>query len=488
MTVAETIDYMKLPTILKRYKFEDKMRYAEEYSRMIMQPDVQCDPGKIRKLILPWELECYVMLSVKASEWKFDDLSQTEFLRIMNSIRQAKHPKLQIKTGSEKFAQWLIMVLASTQFDYEESYWNKMFRFSYYFSYVGDGINMPEEFKRKFGIEYQNILTFTWSLWMLYITNAANIEQCKRELIDKHSVEVGLLTINREEYISELNKVTPDLFDYIYCLRPSYSFPFIQYEGKLSLPLPHLLVRASTSSLMFRLTSENNALREKIGHKVFESYLLHILSTYPEFECVKPEIIYSKGKLQNQRSVDVMALAENQIFCFDSKSFSPKTNLRVFSEEAYSDEVARLGKSVKQMYEHIHNKFGIEYNPFEVTIDKDRSNIWGLVIVSENPFISLSDIYANAVKQLNIQLSTDEYEWLQGHVGIVSLSALEYQIFSCDNILAVVQQNALSKNYEDHWFSGMKETREADEISEFKDRQLELSSKLLRSLECVVDN
>lgn len=100
----------------------------------------------------------------------------------------------------------------------------------------------------------------------------------------------------------------------------------------------------------------------------------------------------------------------------------------------------------------------------------------------------ISDIYANAVKQLNIQLSTDEYEWLQGHVGIVSLSALEYQIFSCDNILAVVQQNALSKNYEDHWFSGMKETREADEISEFKDRQLELSSKLLRSLECVVDN
>ena len=161
MTVAETIDYMKLPTILKRYKFEDKMRYAEEYSRMIMQPDVQCDPGKIRKLILPWELECYVMLSVKASEWKFDDLSQTEFLRIMNSIRQVKHPKLQIKTGSEKFAQWLIMVLAATQFDYEESYWNKIFRFSYYFSYVGDGINMPEEFKRKFGIEYQNILTFT---------------------------------------------------------------------------------------------------------------------------------------------------------------------------------------------------------------------------------------------------------------------------------------------------------------------------------------
>ena len=37
-------------------------------------------------------------------------------------------------------------------------------------------------------------------------------------------------------------------------------------------------------------------------------------------------------------------------------------------------------------------------------------------------------------------------------------------------------------------YSDMKETREADEISEFKDRQLELSSKLLRSLECVVDN
>lgn len=112
----------------------------------------------------------------------------------------------------------------------------------------------------------------------------------------------------------------------------------------------------------------------------------------------------------------------------------------------------------------------------------------GFLFSCSNYHRFISDIYANAVKQLNIQLSTDEYEWLQGHVGIVSLSALEYQIFSCDNILGVVQQNALSKNYEDHWFSGMKETREADEISEFKDRQLELSSKLLHSLECVVDN
>lgn len=479
-------DYKRLSTILKRYKIEDKLRYAEEYSREIMKPDVQGNPSKIRKNLLPWELECFVMLSIKAKEWKCDNLDTPGFLRIMTVIRNAMHPKLQLKVGSEQFIKWLMMMLSATQFDYEESYWHKFFRFSFYFSYVSEKVNMPEEFRKKFGVEYQCILSFSWALWVLYITDVKSVDIYKRELIEKYPEAVALLSIDRDDYIAELDKITSDPYDYIYCLRPSYSFPFVKYKEEIFLPLPHLLVRAATSSLMFRLTDGNDRLREIVGHEVLEAYLFHILSTYPEFKNqVKQEIVYSKGKLQNQRSADVMALIGDQVICFDSKSFSPKIALRTFSDEACSSEIQRLGKAVKQMYEQIHNKYGIEYNPFDIAINEDKSNIWGLIIVSENPFIKQSDIYFEAAKQLKVPLSEDEYNWLQGHVGIVSLSSLEYQVFSCNDILSIVRQNSISQNFNDYWFAGMKAKRESEEIKLFKKHQSELSVQMLISLDCI---
>ena len=51
-----------------------------------------------------------------------------------------------------------------------------------------------------------------------------------------------------------------------------------------------------------------------------------------------------------------------------------------------------LDTIVKQMYEQIHNKFGVEYKPFDVPVNEDRSNIWGIVVVSENPCIHLDEI------------------------------------------------------------------------------------------------
>lgn len=128
MFATESTDFAKLPTTLKRFNLNDKLQLAEEYSRKVMHPDVQCDPSKIRKQLLPWELECFVMLAIKAKEWKYDSLDQVSFFQIMNAIREAKHPELQKKAENKQFAQWLTMVLSATQFDYEEPYWQKCFR------------------------------------------------------------------------------------------------------------------------------------------------------------------------------------------------------------------------------------------------------------------------------------------------------------------------------------------------------------------------
>lgn len=486
MPTSQAVDYLRLPTILKRYKFEDKLHQAEVYSRKLMNPDVQGNPSKVREQILPWELECFVSLAIKAVEWKYDDLDKSSFIQILNGIRSAYHPALQKKAGSEQFVRWFMMVTSATQFDYSESYWHKLYRYTYYFSYVSEKINMPEEFQKKFGIDFQSVISFSLALWMMYITEVKDVSLGKKELMSKYPQVVSLLTMSRDSFIAELDSLTSDPMDYIYCLRPSYSFPFVKYKEETYLPLPHLLIRASTSSLMFRLTDGNDELRKVVGNEVLESYLFHLISTCPEFEHIEKEIVYTKGKLQNQRSADVMTNIGDQIICFDSKSFAPKVALRIFSEEAYSAELIRLGKAVKQMYEQIHNKFGVEYTPFDVPVNENRSNIWGIVVVLENPFIPLDDIYAEAARLLKMNLNAAEYEWLKGHVGIVALSAIEYQIFSSEDILSVVKQNASTKCYNDYWFSNMKPTVEFDGMKEFKEKQIDSITQLLLSLSCVV--
>lgn len=486
MPTSQAVDYLRLPTILKRYKFEDKLHQAEVYSRKLMNPDVQGNPSKVREQLLPWELECFVSLAIKAAEWKYDDLDKSSFIQIMNGIRAAYHPALQKKAGSEQFVRWFMMVTSATQFDYSESYWHKLYRYTYYFSYVSEKINMPEEFQKKFGIDFQSVIRFSLALWMMYITEVKDVSIGKKELMSKYPQVVSLFTMSRDSFIAELDSLASDPMDYVYCLRPSYSFPFVKYKEDTYLPLPHLLIRASTSSLMFRLTDGNDELRKVVGNEVLESYLFHLISTCPEFEHIEKEIVYTKGKLQNQRSADVMTNIGDQIICFDSKSFAPKVALRIFSEEAYSAELIRLGKAVKQMYEQIHNKFGVEYTPFDVSVNENRSNIWGIVVVLENPFIPLDDIYAEAARQLKMNLNAAEYEWLKGHVGIVALSAIEYQIFSSEDILSVVKQNASTKCYNDYWFSNMKPTSEFDGMKEFKEKQIDSITQLLLSLSCVV--
>lgn len=486
MPTSTSIDYLKLPTILKRYKLEDKLHLAEIHSRKLMHPNVHGNPSILRELLLPWELECFVSLSIKAVEWKYDDFDESHFTKIMNAIRGAYHPELKKKEEDSQFARWFMMLASATQFDYSESYWHKLYRYTYYFSYKSPKINMPEEFQKKFGIDYQAVMTFSLALWVMYIADVKDVSIGKIEIMEKYPQVVALLTMTREAFITELDRITTEPMDYIYCLRPSYSYPFICCQNTTYLPLPHLLIRASTTSLMFRLTDGDKELRELVGSEVLESYLLHLLSSCPEFEHIEKEIVYSKGKLQNQRSVDVMTHVGTQIICFDSKSFVPKVDLRVFSEDAYFAEVNRLGKAVKQMYEQIHNKYGVEYTPFDIPVNTDRSNIWGIVVVLENPFIPLDAIYSEAVRQMKVELNTDEFEWLQGHVGIASLSSIEYQIFSSNNILSVIQQNASTKRYSDHWFTNMTATEEFSGMKEFKKRQSNLAAQLLRSLSCVV--
>ena len=129
------MNYSELETVLKRYSFEEKMRVAQAYSRRVLSPIGIVDVEKLRNLPLPWELETYVLFSMKSFEWKRDEFKGAkfkEFERVIDCIRNEQHPVLQ-ESGDRDFVTKLFIGFGATQFETQEDYRIKLYRYNYFF-------------------------------------------------------------------------------------------------------------------------------------------------------------------------------------------------------------------------------------------------------------------------------------------------------------------------------------------------------------------
>lgn len=273
----------------------------------------------------------------------------------------------------------------------------------------------------------------------------------RKWLVNTYSNVFELFSLSREEYIRELNSIANNPEDYKFCLRPSYKYPFVENNGRLYLPLPHLLIRSVTISLMHRLTENNDKLRSYIGLYVLEHYLLQIIKESGEFDEVIGEQEYIVNHKQTRRTIDVMTRIDTDIICFDSKSLTPTIDLRVFSSDAYETTLDKISKAMTQMYKHIHDKYGNEYEFLSVPVEADKSNIYGIVVVGENPYLRNDDIYKNIAEKNNIDTSSRDYYWLKTHVGIVGIDVLETQLLNRSGFVEAMKHNEKS-NMANHWF------------------------------------
>lgn len=441
-------DYSRLITNMKRWSFKSKMLRAQEESLKLLPAKAQ-DPTVLRTLILPSEVETFAMLAIKEKEWTSKEIKDNEFKRAIETIRTYRHPKLFEKKG-EEFGKWAVILVSATQFDFQFNPIYKINRYISYFDYVDDIINMPKEIKNKFGIHYREIVAPIILLWMHYSGDGFRLLPKQMEwLFKKYSKTIDLLTLTRDEYIKELDEITSKIEDYMYCHRPSYSWPFVMCENNRYMPTPHLLVRAVTESLFHRLTFGNNKLREKIGKCVLESYLYRLICKSDEFQEIIPEQEYQKG----QKTLDVMASCDENIICFDSKSFVPQIGIRTFDPLAYKNTINRIVEIFIQAYKHIRYKFGVKYKYLSVPIKDDRSNIYAIVVLADNPFCPIDEIHLSAARELNIPIPSEEYDWLRGHVGIADVDAMEIQILQRKGFINAVTKNSCTKQYSDHWFT-----------------------------------
>lgn len=434
------MDYSDLPRILKRYKFEEKMRICNHYSRNITSDDGIIGTQELKGKVYPWELETFLLLSIYATpEYSYNDFigkNEKKFVKMINIIRNFTHPYLENMKRTIKFVDYYIVSTGLIQFVPQESLKYKLYRYDFIFNFENENINMKKEFVRKFGMEYSGFFNLGYILNFLYSTDIVLTQEFLNHILLKmFPIAYKNLSISLEEYKKQLNNITDDTADYIYCLRPSYKYPFITCGNVAYLPLPHVIGRSITSSLLYRLTDNNNILRTKVGKEILEIYILKLLSDACIYDEIIPEKYYYRVHKTEARTLDIMLREKDNYILIDSKASVPLIGLRIFDDESYKKEINRLVENVLQVYKHLRIYFMKEYNFFEGSPVVSDEKLWGAVVVLEDSYVRRSLIYENVAAKLSMDMSSDEYNWIQNHIKVVSLYDIEKVSLIGDSII-----------------------------------------------------
>lgn len=465
------MDYERLPIVLKRYSFIEKMRVLQYYSRQIMNINgIELTNGKPSA----WELETFLLFAIKADEYNNNDFKGkniNKFIEMINCIKEHQHPNLLDKIGTINFADFLLIALGSTQFDIQTYNIYKYYRYNYFFTYISDTINMKEEFYKKFGINYDSFLELGSTL-SIFCSLKVNLEpQILRYIVFKYAKATNYLILSREIFQKEIDKFSDNIHDYLFCVRPSYVYPFIEYKGMANLPLPHCVTRAITDSLLYRLTDSNSELRTLFGKNVLEDYLFDIINKSTLFDEVLKEQSYKK-KHNTLKTSDVMCRNDNNYIFFESKATVPYAKTRCLDEKLINQEIDKISEDVIQLYKQVYFDFKNVYNFFEydVEIAFDRENCFGIVVLLEESYIRRELIYTNVAKKLNIDTSGNLYNWIIHHIKICNLYDIERYVFSDTNILKSLKEQIKSNRPYDYPLSNSKtkSTIKNDNVYSFK--------------------
>lgn len=377
---------------------------------------------------------------------------------MINAVRDFQHPALEKNIGNVHFVDYIMVALGLSQFDIQEFLPYKYYRYTYIFNFKNDVLDMKSVFKSQFGTSYEEFRKLGTILNILEGSNDLMlIQEILEYILFKECPNAyKQLTISAQEYVEQIDNFATHQRDYMYCLRPSYKYPFIVSKNIAYYPLPHLLGRSVTSSLLYRITDQNDYLRALIGKEVIEKYLFDLLIDAKIYDEVIPEQVYQLK--YNKRTLDVMVRKGNKFLLLDSKSSVPRAKLRILDEElAFNKEIDIASDNLLQVYYHINKYFPALYNFFDYNDEIDMENIYGVVVVLEDNFIRRSLIYERAAYKLKIEVNSYEYNWIVNHVKMVNLFDIEKISFIGKSLIYEFENQKLENKDYDFPLSSTKE-------------------------------
>ena len=446
------------------------MAFCQKYSTYIMSSS-KLDFINKPNAIYPWELEVFAEFSLFADAPRAKKSLQMdgegEFIKIINIIRNYQHPFLR-QQKNLNFANSFVMITGLQQFKSQENILDRLYRYNYFWSFSNEKIDMPNIFANHFnGITYSRFRELG-ALIFFYASLNQPTGDIIRYLVLKYKDVVDFLKINRTDYKSQQSiKIDDNYENTIYGFNYLHPYPFIEFGGYYFLPLPYLIVDAVTESLLTRVTYDNNSLREKIGKEVAQSYMETIFKECCTYEEVLPEVEYYQGK-RKLDAPDVL-IKQGSCFCFiDTKLSTPKLELRKFNQKAIENTIAQYAKYIIQVYNRVKDFCEGLFYPFTNETDIDKNNVFGIVAVLEDSYISRRQIYDKVLNDLNIKPESNEATFIKTHIKFTNFRDLELFAFRSYDIFIALKEKANNPKdwndlglYNEYFFKNRKPKRMA---------------------------
>ena len=431
--------FSQLPKLLKRIPFASKMQqcYALSYNSLdyLKLADKTHQKSNVP---LPWAVETLALICINSIEnpsCSANPKIHSQFVKMYNAVWNAV-PNDMLKAGDD-FFKFIGATFAQTQFGIQETSIIKYYRYHYIFNYEENGVSISSSFRKKFSASYWEFLQLCELIMGFFsIKKPLNAALLSRLLSSKFQAVGKQLCITRDNYIAELRKMTnnsEDISKFLFCVRPSYKYAFIENNGAWYFPLPHLLPINVTSSMLYGLTEGDESLRGLIGKPVLEEYLLSIVKASNVYDYVHGEIKYQRNGSESL-SPDVIATIGNDFLFLDSKTFVPLKDLRFFESGAYEKTKDRYAKNIIQLYNQVLS-FSSWYKDLSVSIPLDNDHIWCASVVHEDARLLDQEIYSAVNRQLNIGDDSQKALWIKAHIRIISLYDAELYCFSSKNLI-----------------------------------------------------
>ncbi len=442
--------YENLSKLLQRFSFDEKMRVA--YVASCQSILFYRNKRTAEAHPLPWCTETFVMLAMEANEYGSDDFrgkNIIKFNKMQNAILNATGI-LHTECGRFAFIDIFLVCTSLVQFQLQRSPWMEQYRYWKLFNDNTDPVHLKDAFIEKMGTTYDDYIVLADFLTTVFMMqHHMRYEPLPQKAYhylfgEKYPAVARNLTITRDKYVElqrEYTNGSSDPYRYVYSLRPSYRYAFVDYQGMLYCPLPHLLYYNVTGAMMHRITQDNEKLRDQIGKHLLEKYLLSVIEKSEQFEEVFPEQIYRYNRSES-KSPDVLARKGQRVILFDSKSAVPNIGLRIYEPEAYESNIKIISEDIAKLVRQIL-RFSA-YNPFEGAVSDSIDDYWGVIVVQEDCLMNRKYYYESAAQKLNYYEDSLEWRWLNSHIVVTDIYEIEFAAYhGCDYF------DALERGF--HW-------------------------------------
>lgn len=250
------LKYERIPLVLKRFSFDAKMEIAQQYSNKIMSIGSLIEANQLRGKWLPWELNTFALFSIfSINEYNnqhfLNNYGKKRFFEIMISIKEFQYGEKPKDSSSSNFLRDFLILTGLTQFILQENKYVKYYRYSYFFNYSNEFVNMKSEFFKKFNQNYDEFLELS-NIVNLFFPEDNSLQSLLNEdfhnlIYKKFSQVIKSLELDRQEFINLQSKLITEPRHYITSYNYLYTYPFIINQKKTILPFTSYVDRSSYS-------------------------------------------------------------------------------------------------------------------------------------------------------------------------------------------------------------------------------------------------